>query len=156
MMKTDSDSFLNALCFYTITAAARMTTMAPPDSLDHRRICHGSLKNFPARWTRSRRCRWTTKIRSINPLDAIRGRVAGLTIQHGSNGTATLDAVRLRGTTSLTSGNNPLIIVDGVFGDLSLLQSIYPSTDIESFTILKGCLGDFCNTDRAGLRVSSR
>lgn len=54
-----------------------------------------------------------------NPLEAIRGRVPGLTIQRGTNGPAALDAVRLRGTTSLTSGNDPLIIVDGVFGDLS-------------------------------------
>ena len=45
-------------------------------------------------------------------------------------------AVRLRGTTSLTGGNDPLIIVDGVMGDLTLLQSVYP-TDIQSFTILK-------------------
>lgn len=66
-----------------------------------------------------------------NPLEAIRGRVPGLTIQKGTNGPAALDAVRLRGTTSLTSGNDPLIIVDGVFGDLSMLTSIYP-TDIES------------------------
>ena len=29
--------------------------------------------------------------------------------------------MRLRGTTSLTSGNDPLIIVDGVFGDLSMI-----------------------------------
>ena len=38
-----------------------------------------------------------------NPLEAIRGRVPGLTIQKGTNGPAALDAVRLRGTTSLTS-----------------------------------------------------
>lgn len=69
-----------------------------------------------------------------NPLDAIRGRVAGLTIQRNSSNA--LNAVRLRGTTSLTGANDPLIIVDGVLGDLSLLESIYP-TDIESFTILK-------------------
>ena len=50
-----------------------------------------------------------------NPLEAIRGRVPGLTIQKGTNGPAALDAVRLRGTTSLTSGNDPLIIVDGHF-----------------------------------------
>lgn len=41
-----------------------------------------------------------------NPLEAIRGRVPGLTIQRGTNGLAALDAVRLRGTTSLTSGND--------------------------------------------------
>ncbi len=67
-------------------------------------------------------------------VDAIRGRVAGL--QVSGNGTNALSAVRLRGTTSLTGGNDPLIMVDGVMGDLTLLQSIYP-TDIESFTILK-------------------
>ena len=44
-----------------------------------------------------------------NPLEAIRGRVPGLTIQRGTNGLAALDAVRLRGTTSLTSGNLSLI-----------------------------------------------
>ncbi len=69
-----------------------------------------------------------------NVLDAIRGRVAGL--QVSVNGINALNAVRLRGTTSLTGGNDPLIIVDGVMGDLTLLQSIYP-TDIQSFTILK-------------------
>ena len=85
-----------------------------------------------------------------NPLEAIRGRVPGLTIQKGTNGPAALDAVRLRGTTSLTSGNDPLIIVDGVFGDLSMLTSIYP-TDIESFTILK----DASETAQYGSRGAS-
>ena len=69
-----------------------------------------------------------------NALDAIRGRVAGLQIDR--TGANAMSAVRLRGTTSLTGGNDPLIIVDGVMGDLSLLESVYP-TDIESFNILK-------------------
>ncbi|MDR2913763.1 MAG: SusC/RagA family TonB-linked outer membrane protein [Tannerella sp.] len=85
-----------------------------------------------------------------NPLEAIRGRVAGVTIQKASNGKATLDAVRMRGTTSLTSGNDPLIIIDGVFGDLNMLTSIYP-TDIESFTILK----DAAETAQYGSRGAS-
>lgn len=67
-------------------------------------------------------------------MDAIRGRVAGLQVER--NGSNALSAVRLRGTTSLTGGNDPLIIVDGVMGDLTLLESVYP-TDIQSFTILK-------------------
>ena len=46
-----------------------------------------------------------------NPLEAIYGKVPGLTIQRAANGTAALDAVRLRGTTSLTSGNDPLIML---------------------------------------------
>ena len=71
-----------------------------------------------------------------NPLDAISGRVPGLTIQRGVNSSAALEAVRVRGTTSLIGDNDPLIIIDGVFGDLNMLTSIYPA-DIESFTILK-------------------
>ena len=85
-----------------------------------------------------------------NPLEAIQGRVPGLTIMKSSNGTAALESVRMRGTTSLTSGNDPLIIVDGVLGDLSMLTSIYP-TDIESFTILK----DASETAQYGSRGAS-
>lgn len=151
MMKIRFRLLLNALLsFYTITAAAQMTTMAPPDSLITVGYATGSLKNFSGSVDKITEMQMNNKDQITNPLDAIRGRVAGLTIQHGSNGTATLDAVRLRGTTSLTSGNNPLIIVDGVFGDLSLLQSIYP-TDIESFTILK----DASETSQYGSRGAS-
>ncbi len=150
-MKIRFRLLLNALLsFYTITAAAQMTTMAPPDSLITVGYATGSLKNFSGSVDKITEMQMNNKDQITNPLDAIRGRVAGLTIQHGSNGTATLDAVRLRGTTSLTSGNNPLIIVDGVFGDLSLLQSIYP-TDIESFTILK----DASETSQYGSRGAS-
>lgn len=85
-----------------------------------------------------------------NPLEAIYGKVPGLSIHRAANGMAALDAVRLRGTTSLTSGNDPLIIIDGVFGDISMLTSIYP-TDIESFTILK----DASETAQYGSRGAS-
>ncbi len=85
-----------------------------------------------------------------NPLEAIYGKVPGLTIQRAANGTAALDAVRLRGTTSLASGNDPLIIIDGVFGDISMLTSVYPA-DIESFTILK----DASETAQYGSRGAS-
>ena len=85
-----------------------------------------------------------------NPLEAINGRVAGVTIQKSNNGAAAMNAVRVRGTTSITGGNDPLIIIDGVFGDLSTLSSIYPS-DIESFTILK----DASETAQYGSRGAS-
>ena len=85
-----------------------------------------------------------------NPLDAINGRVAGLTITHGNNGVAAMEAVRVRGTTSLTGGNDPLIIIDGVMGDLRTLSSIYP-TDIESFNVLK----DASQTAQYGSRGAS-
>lgn len=86
----------------------------------------------------------------LTPLDAIRGQVAGVNIAPANNGPAILSSVRIRGTTSLTGGNDPLIIIDGVFGTLTTLSSIYPA-DIESFTILK----DASETAQYGSRGAS-
>ena len=85
---------------------------------------------------------------SSNAIDAIRGRVAGMTVdQSGENA---MSAVRLRGTVSLSGSNDPLIIVDGVIGDMSLLSTVNP-TDIESFRILK----DASETAQFGSRGAS-
>lgn len=115
--------------------AQKIPLTVPIDSLITVGYATGSLKTISGSVEKITE-RQMNKDQITNPLEAIRGRVPGLTIQRATNGPAALDAVRLRGTTSLTSGNDPLIIVDGVFGDLSMLTSIYP-TDIESFTILK-------------------
>ena len=128
---------------------AQKIPVTPIDSLITVGYATGSLKNLSGSVEKITETQMN-KDQITNPLEAIRGRVPGLTIQRGSNGPAALDAVRLRGTTSLTSGNDPLIIVDGVFGDLSMLTSIYP-TDIESFTILK----DASETAQYGSRGAS-
>lgn len=72
----------------------------------------------------------------ISSLDALSGQSAGVTVTSGGNQEAMVSAVRVRGTTSLTGGNDPLVIIDGVTSDLATLSTIYPA-DIESFTILK-------------------
>lgn len=69
-------------------------------------------------------------------LDALSGQTAGVAITTGDSRMAMLSSVRVRGTTSLTGGNDPLVIIDGVYSDLATLSGIYPA-DIESFTILK-------------------
>ena len=69
-------------------------------------------------------------------LDALTGQAAGVQVTSGGNQEAMVSAVRVRGTTSLTGGNDPLVIIDGVTADLAALSNIYPA-DIESFTILK-------------------
>ena len=69
-------------------------------------------------------------------LDALSGQAAGVKVMNDGNQEAMVSAVRVRGTTSLTGGNDPLVIIDGVTSDLATLSSIYPA-DIESFTILK-------------------
>ena len=71
-----------------------------------------------------------------NALGALSGQAAGVNMSTGSDRMAMLSSVRVRGTTSLTGGNNPLVIIDGVYSDISMLATIYPA-DIESFTILK-------------------
>ena len=113
---------------------AQKIPVTPIDSLITVGYATGSLKTLSGSVEKITETQMN-KDQITNPLEAIRGRVPGLTIQRGSNGPAALDAVRLRGTTSLTSGNDPLIIVDGVFGDLSMLTSIYP-TDIQCIPVV--------------------
>ncbi len=84
------------------------------------------------------------------PLAALSGQAAGVNVVSGENRAAVLSSVRVRGTTSLTGGNDPLIIIDGVSADLSILNTIYPA-DIESFTILK----DASETAQYGSRGAS-
>ena len=69
-------------------------------------------------------------------LDALSGQAAGVRVTNDGNQEAMVSAVRVRGTTSLTGNNNPLVIIDGVTASLDILSTIYPA-DIESFTILK-------------------
>lgn len=72
-----------------------------------------------------------------NALQAMNGQAAGVNItSSGADRMAMLSSVRVRGTTSIIGGNDPLVIIDGVSSDLTTLSNIYPA-DIESFTILK-------------------
>ena len=59
-------------------------------------------------------------------LDALNGQAAG--VQITGNQEAMVSAVRVRGTTSLTGGNDPLVIIDGVMTDLGALSAIFPPT----------------------------
>jgi len=84
-------------------------------------------------------------------LSAMSGRVVGVNVvAGGQDRMAMLASVRVRGTTSLTGGNDPLVIIDGVSSDLSTLSTIYPA-DIESFTILKNA----SETSKYGSRGAS-
>ncbi len=70
-----------------------------------------------------------------NPMDLIQGKVAGLNITRtqGNNPNSGV-SIQLRGVTSLTGSNNPLIVIDGIpGGNLDLLQQ----DDIASMDVLK-------------------
>ena len=86
----------------------------------------------------------------LSSLDAISGQAAGVRVTSGGNQEAMVSAVRVRGTTSLTGGNDPLVIIDGVTSDLVTLSTVYPA-EIESFTILK----DASETAQYGSRGAS-
>ncbi|WP_010416917.1 SusC/RagA family TonB-linked outer membrane protein [Anaerophaga thermohalophila] len=71
----------------------------------------------------------------INSTEQVlQGRVAGLAVVQGSGDPASGATLRLRGGTSLTASNNPLIVVDGIPGvDINTVQ---PS-EIKSIDVLK-------------------
>ena len=72
-----------------------------------------------------------------NALDALSGKAAGVNVTtNGLDRMAMLNSVRVRGTTSIMGGNDPLVIIDGVTSDVTTLATIYPA-DIESFSVLK-------------------
>ena len=76
----------------------------------------------------------TRDLPNTNVTEALRGRVAG--VQFTSNGRpGQSGSILIRGARSLSGGNNPLIVLDGVFFNGSL-NDISPD-DIESMDILK-------------------
>ncbi|MDE6007787.1 MAG: SusC/RagA family TonB-linked outer membrane protein [Muribaculaceae bacterium] len=70
-----------------------------------------------------------------NPMEMLTGKVAGLNVSSTAaadpNGSASL---QVRGATSLSAGNGPLIVIDGVPG--GDIRTIAPQ-DIESMSVLK-------------------
>ncbi|MFV0268719.1 MAG: carboxypeptidase-like regulatory domain-containing protein, partial [Draconibacterium sp.] len=69
---------------------------------------------------------------SVNVMDAMQGQAAGVYIKP-SRQPGESSSIRIRGSRSLSAGNNPLIIVDGMPGSWDNLVS----QDIESMEILK-------------------
>lgn len=94
---------------------------------------------------------------------ALQGKVAGLAVIQGTGDPSSGATLRLRGGTSLTASNSPLIVVDGIAGvDINIVQ---PS-DIKSVDILKdasataiygsrGANGVIIITTKAGTKTSS-
>lgn len=77
-----------------------------------------------------------------SPQDLIVGKTAGVVITSNNGAPGSGSTIRIRGGSSLTASNDPLIVVDGVPVDNTVsgmanpLATINPN-DIETFTILK-------------------
>ena len=79
---------------------------------------------------------------NVTPESLISGRISGVNVVGGGAPGAKAD-IRIRGGSSLTASNEPLIVLDGLplsnavpSGATSILSTIDPN-DIESFTVLK-------------------
>lgn len=72
----------------------------------------------------------------VNPMQLVEGRVAGLTVSRGSADPNAAPKIQMRGASSLKGNNEPLIIIDGVPGNMSSLNAISPE-DIEAMDVLK-------------------
>ncbi|MFV5696870.1 TonB-dependent receptor [Flavobacterium sp. ZT3R17] len=72
----------------------------------------------------------------VNPLQLISGKMAGVNITQTGSEPGTAPSIRIRGISSLIGGNDPLVVVDGVQGNMDLLNQIPPS-EIASMDILK-------------------
>lgn len=71
-----------------------------------------------------------------NPLDALQGKVPGMIVTQSGGSVLGTPTVRIRGTSSLTGGSDPLVVIDGAFSDLDTFYTI-PVDDIQEITMLK-------------------
>ncbi len=71
-----------------------------------------------------------------NPLQQIAGRASGVSVTQTGSEPGTGPGIRIRGITSLIGGNDPLVVVDGIQGNMDLLRQV-PPNEIESVDILK-------------------
>lgn len=91
-------------------------------------------------------------IKTPNAINSLQGKIAGVNISQNSTGAAGSSRVVIRGSSSLSGGNQPLYVVDGIpisngnNGSASLwggsdggdgISSLNPD-DIESISVLKG------------------
>ena len=71
-----------------------------------------------------------------SPLQELVGKAAGVEVIQSGSEPGVAPTVRIRGITSLEGGNDPLVVVDGIQGDMTLLNQV-PPTEIASVDILK-------------------
>lgn len=76
------------------------------------------------------------EVPATDPVSALRGKVAGVTIVQGSGDPSSSADIRLRGTTSIAGSSSPLIIVDGIITAGSIRD--INMEDVESIEVVKG------------------
>ncbi|MBQ8701892.1 MAG: TonB-dependent receptor [Prevotella sp.] len=84
-----------------------------------------------------------TKGLATSPADLLQGKSPGVTITNNGGAPGAGSTIRIRGGSSLSASNDPLIVIDGlpisgtgISGSSDVLSTINPN-DIESFSVLK-------------------
>lgn len=75
-----------------------------------------------------------TPVNSV--AEALQGRIAGADIVSGTGEPGSGTSIQIRGSRSISAGNEPLIVVDGVLDAVSSLDDINPA-DIVNISVLK-------------------
>lgn len=93
----------------------------------------------------------TSTATSLDGIDLLQGKVAGLTIFDNNYDAGAAPSVRIRGTGSLTASSEPLWVVDGV---ISTANSFNPN-DVASITVMKdaGATGLYGSKAASGVIV---
>jgi len=73
---------------------------------------------------------------NVTADNLINGKIAGVSINAGGGRPGEVPTIRIRGGSSLLATNDPLVVVDGLPMNTSVLASINPN-DIESYSVLK-------------------
>ncbi|MFK8059096.1 MAG: TonB-dependent receptor plug domain-containing protein, partial [Polaribacter sp.] len=76
------------------------------------------------------------EVPAADPANALRGKVAGVRVVQPSGNPSSAPQIRLRGSTSISGSQSPLIIVDGIITNGSLRD--IPVEDIASMEVVKG------------------
>lgn len=77
-----------------------------------------------------------TETRTLNVVNALQGKVAGMSIETAGTGLGGTARVVLRGNRSISGGSGPLYVVDGV--PMSTAIANFSPDNIESINVLKG------------------
>lgn len=75
-----------------------------------------------------------------NAVQALAGKVAGLTISQNNSSVNSSNSIQLRGLRSISGNNDALVIIDNVISSATVLQGLPPDL-IESVNVIKGAQG---------------
>ncbi len=75
-----------------------------------------------------------------NAVQALTGKVAGLTISQNNSSVNSSNSIQLRGIRTISGNNDALVIIDNVISTATVLQSLPPDL-IESINVIKGSQG---------------